>query len=82
MKSHLQPQSTSLTPKEAAAYLRLGERTLERMRIDGTGPRFWKSTATKKGRVFYRLQDLDTWLAARGFASTTEYQAQNPPWRR
>jgi excisionase family DNA binding protein len=54
--------------REAAAYLRLSERTLERMRVTGNGPKFAKCGR----RVVYRQSDLDAWVAARVVASTSE----------
>ena len=47
-----------MTTEEAALYVRLSPRTLERYRVTGQGPKF-----LKVGRlVFYRLRDLDEWL--------------------
>ena len=43
---------------EAAAYLHLSPRTLERYRVTGEGPRFLKLGR----RVLYRRADLDTWI--------------------
>ena len=44
--------------KEAAAYLGLSARTLNRMRAPGKGPRY-----TKRGRrVIYDVVDLDAWM--------------------
>ena len=48
-----------LTQQEAAAYLRLSPRTLERHRVEGTGSRFVKLGR----RVLYRRSDLDDWAA-------------------
>jgi excisionase family DNA binding protein len=49
-----------LTQREAAAVLCLSERTLERLRVSGTGPRF-----VRAGRsVRYREADLEAWIAA------------------
>jgi len=60
-----------LTQREAADYLRLSPRTLERFRVSGSGPRF-----TKAGRrVLYRIDELDKWTAARTFTSTAEAQS-------
>ncbi len=54
--------------KEAADYVRLSPRTLQRHRQQGTGPLF-----TKAGRrVLYRQSDLDDWLAGNVFRSTSE----------
>jgi excisionase family DNA binding protein len=60
-----------LTTKEAADYLRLSERTLERLRCSGLGPKF-----VKCGRsVRYRQTDLDEWIASRIARSTSEWRA-------
>ena len=60
-----------LTQSEAAAYMRLSPRTLERHRVAGTG-----SVYVKLGRrVLYRRQDLDAWAASQTFRSTSEAEA-------
>jgi excisionase family DNA binding protein len=57
-----------LTQREAAILLRLSERTLERFRVQGTGPVY-----VKAGRlVRYREADLEEWIAARVVTSTSE----------
>ena len=57
-----------LTQREAAAVLCLSERTLERLRVTGAGPRF-----VRAGRsVRYREVDLEAWIAARVVGSTSE----------
>jgi hypothetical protein len=53
--------------REAAAYTRLGKSTLERLRIEGTGPAFIRATAN---RVVYSVDDLDSFLSARRHQST------------
>ena len=59
---------TLLTQREAAAQLRLSQRTLERFRVSGGGP-----TYVKAGRlVRYREQDLEKWIASRVVGSTSE----------
>jgi excisionase family DNA binding protein len=56
-----------LTQSDAAKLLRLSERTLERLRLQGGGPLF-----VKAGRaVRYRESDLETWIAARVVSSTS-----------
>jgi excisionase family DNA binding protein len=60
--------SPLLTQQEAAEYLRLSVRTLERMRLQGNGPRFVKCGR----RVFYLLRDLDAWIAENLRSSTSE----------
>ena len=60
--------TTFLTQNEAAEFLRLSPRTLERHRVAGTEPKF-----TKLGRrVVYRFSELDTWATERTFTSTAE----------
>lgn len=57
-----------LTQRQASALLRLSERTLERLRVAGTGPRF-----VRAGRsVRYREVDLEAWIASRVVGSTSE----------
>lgn len=60
-----------LLQAEAAQVLRLSERTLERMRVDGNGPRFVKAGR----RVLYRRTEIEAWAEARTFASTSEFDA-------
>lgn len=62
-----------LTTLEAAAFLRLSPRTLERFRVEGTGPPFLKVGSGKRSRVLYRSTDLKAWLDAFAFKSTSEY---------
>jgi hypothetical protein len=71
-----QPQNTGtryLTNAEAAAYLKLSPRTLEKHRVIGGGPRFRKLGR----RVVYALQDLEGWANLRACESTSDanYQA-------
>ena len=51
------PQRYLRTP-EAARFVGLSIRTLEKHRIYGTGPRYSKLG----GRVVYRLEDLQAWV--------------------
>jgi len=56
-----------LDQREAAKRLRLSERTLERLRLQGGGPQF-----VKAGRsVRYRETDLEAWIAQRVVSSTS-----------
>ncbi len=57
-----------LTQREAASQLRLSERTLERLRLTGDGPRYAKAGR----RVVYRAEDLEAWIADRLRLSTSE----------
>ena len=64
-----------LTTDEAAAFLRLSPRTLEKQRVIGGGPKFRKFGR----RVMYAVADLDAWAAERSFESTSdpEYAEQH-----
>jgi len=57
-----------LTQSDAAKLLRLSERTLERLRVTGGGPKFIKAGRS----VRYREADLEAWIAARVINSTSE----------
>jgi excisionase family DNA binding protein len=61
------PDPRYLTPHEAAEYLRLSRRTLEKKRIYGGGPRYHKFGR----RVFYTLAELDHWAQRRTFDMTS-----------
>ena len=65
--SAAQPQRY-LTNDEAAEYLRLSPRTLEKQRVIGGGPRFRKFGR----RVMYAVADLDAWAADRSFETTSD----------
>ena len=67
--------STLLTTVEAAAFLRLSPRTLERFRVEGTGPKFLKAGAGKRARVLYEPRELRKWLTGFAYSSTSEYGA-------
>ncbi|HMM45971.1 MAG: helix-turn-helix domain-containing protein [Aromatoleum sp.] len=60
--------SRYLTNDEAADYLRLSPRTLEKQRVIGGGPRFRKFGR----RVMYAVADLDAWADARSFEATSD----------
>ena len=62
-----------LNSQEAARILRLSARTLERMRVEGSGPKYLKAGRGTRARVLYRPADLDLWLESRTFSSTSEY---------
>jgi len=60
--------SPFLNTAQAAHYVGLSARTLEKMRVVGGGPRF-----RKHGRyVRYHIDDLDDWSAARARRSTSD----------
>jgi excisionase family DNA binding protein len=58
-----------LTVHEAAGYLRLSVRTLERLRCSGLGPKFIRAG---RRTVRYRQSDIDEWLKGRVVRSTSE----------
>ena len=62
-----QPQRY-LTNDEAAEYLRLSPRTLEKQRVLGGGPRFRKFGA----RVVYAAADLRAWADSNTFGMTSD----------
>jgi predicted DNA-binding transcriptional regulator AlpA len=63
---------TLLSQREAAALLSLSERTLERFRVSGTGPKF-----VCLGRsIRYRPTDIEAYIASRVVSSTSERTAQ------
>jgi excisionase family DNA binding protein len=60
-----------MSESEAARYLNLSPRTLEKSRSTGLGPCY-----VKQGRrVSYRREDLDAWIAARVRTSTSDRSA-------
>ena len=70
------PATCYLTNNEAAAFLRLSPRTLEKHRVIGGGPRFHKFGR----RVMYALTDLEAWAGERSFETTfdPEYIDRHP----
>jgi predicted DNA-binding transcriptional regulator AlpA len=63
---------TLLTQREAASLLHLSERTLERFRVSGTGPKF-----VCLGRAIrYRPTNIEAYIASRVVSSTSERPAQ------
>ena len=57
-----------LTQERLSERIDVSERTLERWRVEGSGPAF-----VKAGRkVLYRTVDVDDWLAASRRKSTSE----------
>jgi molybdenum cofactor biosynthesis enzyme MoaA len=60
-------QSPFLTNGDAADFLRLSPRTLEKYRVAGGGPIFRKLVR----RVVYAISDLEAWANARARDTTT-----------
>jgi predicted DNA-binding transcriptional regulator AlpA len=62
---------TLLSQREVASLLHLSERTLERFRVSGTGPKF-----VCLGRsIRYRLTDIEAYITSRVVSSTSERPA-------
>ena len=64
-----------LTEDEAARMLRLSARTMQRLRLDGEGPRFIRLTGR---RIGYAIGDLQAWVRARSVASAGDGAVQVP----
>jgi len=62
-----------LTVTEAAQFLRVSIKTLERKRVEGTGPKFYKVGPGLRARVLYRQSDLEQWVEGFVYSSTSEY---------
>jgi len=62
------PARRYLSNDEAAEYLKLSPRTLEKQRVIGGGPKFRKFGR----RVVYALADLEAWAEARACDTTSD----------
>ncbi|MFC3444402.1 helix-turn-helix domain-containing protein [Sphingobium rhizovicinum] len=70
MKQSDNPDSSVfLTNSEAAEFLRLSPRTLEKQRVVGGGPPFRKFGR----RVLYAQSDLQKWAEDRRFDNTSQF---------
>jgi predicted DNA-binding transcriptional regulator AlpA len=69
---------TYLRTSEAAYYLGLSSRTLEKHRTYGTGPAYRKLG----GRVVYTLVDLDEWASRGAVTSTSDPLGRVQPAKR
>ena len=67
------PEHEWLTTPEAAHFLRLSARTLERFRVEGTGPIYTKAGPGKRSRVLYHRDALIAWLTGAQHESTADY---------
>ena len=57
-----------LNRMEAAGFLSISHRTLEKWAVTGDGPPFYKLG----GRVLYDQSDLEDWIASRRRVSTSD----------
>ena len=64
--------STLLPTAKAAAYLGLASQTLRAWRLRGDGPPYSRLGKPKTGRAVYSLDDLDAYVNARKFRSTSQ----------
>lgn len=62
------PARRYLSNDEAADFLKLSPRTLEKQRVIGGGPKFRKFGR----RVVYALADLEAWAEARACDTTSD----------
>ena len=69
MKAISPPAPLLLAEKEAAKILGFSERTLQKWRNSGGGPRFVRISARA---VRYRQVDLDSWIEERIRTSTSD----------
>ena len=79
----MQPQVPTIPPrflrtKEAAEFLSLSARTLEKHRTYGTGPAFRKLG----GRVVYAIDDLEAWADRGAVTSTSDPRGSVLPAKR
>lgn len=79
----MRPETTDLPPrylrtKEAAVFLSLSARTLEKHRTYGTGPAYHKLG----GRVVYSVADLEAWVARGAVTSTSDPRGTVLPAKR
>ena len=66
--------TTLWTPDETAEVLHTSPRTLERRRLDGTGPKFVKLGR----RVLYRPEDVETHVSEHTFSNTDNSKTSDP----
>jgi excisionase family DNA binding protein len=58
-----------MTTRQAAQYLKISPKTLEKMRLEGGGPRYFKI-----GRVVrYSPDELEKFLRQNSYSNTSEY---------
>lgn len=79
----MRPDAVPLPPrylrtKEAAVFLSLSPRTLEKHRTYGTGPAYRKLG----GRVVYSVEDLQSWVARGAVTSTSDPRGTVLPAKR
>jgi len=66
-------KQTLMNRRETSRYLGLSSRTLEKWAVTGEGPHFIKMGS----RTAYALDDINDWLAANRYTSTTACRLDN-----
>lgn len=61
-----------LTETQTAEMLSISARTLQRFRVEGGGPKYFKAGK----RVLYAVPDLDAWLNENHHSNTSEAKAK------
>lgn len=61
-----------LTTEQAAEYVGLSPRTLEKYRVTGESPVYIRHGGPQSGLVLYRPADLDVWIESRVRKSTSD----------
>ncbi|KAF0103469.1 MAG: hypothetical protein FD144_2060 [Rhodospirillaceae bacterium] len=68
--------SDVLTSDQVASMLGIKRNTLEIWRCKGRGPCFVKLGTAKQAGVVYARSDVEAWVAARKYPSTSAYSAK------
>jgi excisionase family DNA binding protein len=68
--------SPYMTTAEAAEFLRCSNSYLEKLRVNGGGPRF---VGLSGGKVLYKRKDLIAWADGRRFRATCEFRQTAGP---
>jgi hypothetical protein len=75
-------EKKDLTEIELSAIYGIGLRQLRLMRMRGSGPRYLKVSGSLfkvGGRVLYRVEDIESWLASRPSGGEQSLVATWPP---
>lgn len=72
-------ESKFLSESDAATYLSISKKTLQRLRCSGGGPDFCKLGKGRGSRVIYPLQGLHDWAMDKKCQSTSTYMVGGAP---
>lgn len=64
-----------INARDAAAYIGVTPETLQNWRCQQFGPKFLKTSPTRRGKVLYRTSDIAAWQEANLYCSTSEVGA-------